>query len=94
MLLYLLPAGAQPRQSLVPGGIALASDTIGFVTIRLIEIRMIQEMAITASLGVAIIILTDLILVPVLYRILEDLKAVFGAATEDVRLTRQVKEAS
>ena len=46
--------------------IALLSDTIGFITIMLIEIRMIQEMAITASLGVAIIILTDLILVPVL----------------------------
>jgi predicted RND superfamily exporter protein len=32
----------------------------------LIKIRMIQEMAITASIGVAVIILTDLILVPVL----------------------------
>ncbi len=54
------------RRLLVPGGIALLSDTIGFITIMLIEIQMIQEMAITASLGVAIIILTDLILVPVL----------------------------
>ncbi|MBD3854845.1 MAG: MMPL family transporter, partial [Acidobacteria bacterium] len=54
------------RRLLVPGGIALLSDTIGFITIMLIEIRMIQEMAITASLGVAVIILTDLILVPVL----------------------------
>jgi predicted RND superfamily exporter protein len=54
------------RRLLIPGGIALLSDTIGFITIMFIEIRMIQEMAITASLGVAIIILTDLILVPVL----------------------------
>ena len=54
------------RRLLVPGGIALLSDTIGFITIMLIEIRMIQEMAITASLGVAAIILTNLILVPVL----------------------------
>jgi len=54
------------RRLLVPGGIALLSDTIGFFTIMLIEIRMIQEMAITASLGVAVIILTNLILVPVL----------------------------
>jgi len=54
------------RRLIVPGGIALLSDTIGFITIMLIEIRMIQEMAITASLGVAVIILTDLILVPVL----------------------------
>ncbi len=54
------------RRLLIPGGIALLSDTIGFITIMLIKIRMIQEMAITASLGVAVIILTDLILVPVL----------------------------
>jgi len=54
------------RRLIIPGGIALLSDTIGFITIMLIEIRMIQEMAITASLGVAVIILTDLILVPVL----------------------------
>ena len=54
------------RRLLVPGGIALLSDTIGFITIMLIKIRMIQEMAITASLGVAVIILTDLVLVPVL----------------------------
>ena len=59
-------ARASFRRLLVPGGIALLSDTIGFITIMFIEIRMIQEMAITASLGVAIIILTDLILVPVL----------------------------
>jgi len=54
------------RRLLLPGGIALLSDTIGFITIMLIEIRMIQEMAITASLGVAVIILTNLVLVPVL----------------------------
>jgi hypothetical protein len=35
-----------------------------------------------------------LILVPTEYRILEDIKAAFGATTEDLRVTRQVKEAS
>ena len=54
------------RRLVVPGGIALASDSIGFITILLIDIRIIQEMAITASLGVAVIILTNLILLPVL----------------------------
>lgn len=54
------------RRLLIPGGIALASDTIGFLTIYIIEIQIIREMAITASLGVAAIILTNLILVPVL----------------------------
>ncbi len=59
-------ARASFRQLLIPGFIALASDTIGFVTIQLIEIQVIQEMAVTASLGVAVIILTNLILLPVL----------------------------
>lgn len=54
------------RILLVPGAIALVSDTIGFITILLIDIEIIQEMAITASLGVAVIILTNLFLLPVL----------------------------
>jgi len=54
------------KRLLVPGAIALASDTIGFITILLIDIDIIQEMAITASLGVAVIILTNLFLLPVL----------------------------
>lgn len=59
-------AKASFRQLLIPGFIALASDTIGFITIRLIEIQVIQEMAVTASLGVAAIILTNLVLLPIL----------------------------
>ena len=53
------------RRLLVPGGIALATDTIGFVTILFIQIQVIQEIAIAASLGVAAIILTNLVLLPV-----------------------------
>jgi len=59
-------ARASFRRLIVPGGIALASDTIGFITILLIEIQIIQEMAVTASLGVAVIIFTNLFLLPVL----------------------------
>ncbi|MEA3240746.1 MAG: MMPL family transporter [Pseudomonadota bacterium] len=51
---------------LVPGLTALATDTIGFATIFLIKIRIIQEMAMTAGIGVAVIILTNLILLPVI----------------------------
>ncbi|MBY6204045.1 MMPL family transporter [Halomonas denitrificans] len=51
---------------LAPGAIALLSDTIGFLTILLINIRIIQELAITASIGVAIIIFTNLVLLPLL----------------------------
>jgi predicted RND superfamily exporter protein len=54
------------RRLVVPGIIALASDTIGFITILVIKIQVIREMAITASLGVATIILTNLVLLPVL----------------------------
>ena len=50
---------------LIPGGIALLSDTIGFLTLLTIDIGIIRELAITASLGVAVIIFTNLILLPV-----------------------------
>ncbi len=59
-------ARASFRRLLVPGFIALASDTIGFVTILLIDVGIIQEMAIGASVGVAAIIMTNLVLLPVL----------------------------
>lgn len=51
---------------LVPGGVALLSDTIGFMTLLVIDIGIIKELAITASMGVAVIILTNLLLLPVL----------------------------
>ena len=54
------------KKLLAPGVIALVSDTIGFLTILFITIRIIQELAITASIGVAVIILTNLLLLPVL----------------------------
>lgn len=49
---------------LVPGGIALLSDTVGFLTLLSIDIGIIRELAIAASLGVAMIILTNLFLLP------------------------------
>lgn len=54
------------RILLVPGGIALLSDTVGFLTLLVIDIGIIKELAITASMGVAVIILTNLFLLPVL----------------------------
>jgi predicted RND superfamily exporter protein len=69
-LLKGLDALAATRQAferlVVPGVVALVSDTIGFVSILFIKIQVIREMAITASLGVASIILTNLVLLPVL----------------------------
>jgi uncharacterized protein len=54
------------RQLLAPAVIALLADLVGFVTILLIPVQVIREMAITASIGVAIVILTDLLLLPVM----------------------------
>ncbi|TQF70901.1 efflux RND transporter permease subunit [Pseudoalteromonas luteoviolacea] len=59
-------AEASFKALLIPGGIALLSDTIGFMTLLAIDIGIIRELAITASLGVAVIIFTNLILLPVL----------------------------
>jgi uncharacterized protein len=52
------------RQLLVPGGLALATDTIGFITMLVIDIETVRELAITASLGVGVIIITNLFLLP------------------------------
>ncbi len=59
-------AQASFRRLLIPGGVALLSDTVGFITLLVIDIGVIRELAITASLGVGVIILTNLILLPVL----------------------------
>ncbi|WP_028115435.1 efflux RND transporter permease subunit [Ferrimonas senticii] len=59
-------AQAAFRSLLVPGMVALLSDTVGFLTLLAIDIGIIRELAITASLGVAVIILTNLVLLPVL----------------------------
>jgi predicted RND superfamily exporter protein len=54
------------RALFLPAIVALLADLVGFVTILLIPVQVIREMAITASLGVGVVILTDLILLPVL----------------------------
>ena len=59
-------ARASFRRLLLPGTVALASDSVGFITISFIEVQVIKEIAVTASLGVAAIILTNLALLPVL----------------------------
>jgi hypothetical protein len=54
------------RLLFLPAIIALLANLVGFVTILLIPVQVIQEMAVTASLGICVIILTDLVLLPVL----------------------------
>lgn len=54
------------RRLCTPGIIALVSDGIGFFTLRVIDIPVIKELAVTASLGIAVLILTNLVLLPLL----------------------------
>ena len=81
-------ARASVRRLLLPGTVALASDSVGFVTISLIEVQVIKEIAVTASLGVAAIILTNLALLPVLLSYFEADDAERRAARERDNLLR------
>ncbi|ANG64311.1 RND transporter [Marinobacterium aestuarii] len=54
------------RALYIPGLTALLSDGLGFVTLMVIQIQVIQDLAIAASIGVAVIILTNLLLLPLL----------------------------
>ena len=54
------------RALYIPGIVALVSDAVGFVTLLLIEIEVIRELGIAASVGVGVIILTNLMLLPIL----------------------------
>lgn len=53
------------RSLYIPGILALISDAIGFLTLYIIEIQVIQDLAVAACLGVFVIILTNLVLVPI-----------------------------
>ncbi|MDP3813527.1 RND family transporter, partial [Pseudomonas sp.] len=53
------------RQLFLPGMIAILADAVGFITLLLIDIGVIRELAIGASIGVAVIVFTNLILLPV-----------------------------
>ncbi|SEI59419.1 hypothetical protein SAMN05421831_10517 [Allopseudospirillum japonicum] len=62
-----LQAARQAFRSLyLAGMLALISDAIGFMTLFFIEIQVIKELALAASLGVAIIIISNLIMLPLI----------------------------
>ncbi|WP_430461999.1 efflux RND transporter permease subunit [Thalassolituus sp. LLYu03] len=62
---HLLAARRAFRGLYVPGMLALLSDAMGFLTLLFIDIGVIQELAIAASVGVAMIIITNLVLLPI-----------------------------
>ena len=54
------------RQLYIPGTVALLCDAIGFLTLLFIQIDVIKDLAIAAGIGVAIIIITNLVLHPLI----------------------------
>lgn len=67
-------AGATPVQAsrrtfralFIPGSTALLADAVGFLTLLVIDIGVIQQLAITSSIGVFVAIFTKMFLLPVL----------------------------
>ncbi|EKF75276.1 hypothetical protein A11A3_04830 [Alcanivorax hongdengensis A-11-3] len=65
----------------VPGMVALLSDAIGFLTLYIIDIGVIRELAMAASIGVAVIIISNLVVVPMVLSYL----GVSGAAVRKIQ---------
>lgn len=53
------------RRLFLAGVTALLSDGVGFAVLMIIQIQVIQDLAVTASIGVLVLIFTNLILIPV-----------------------------
>jgi hypothetical protein len=54
------------RRLFLAGATALAADAVGFAVLMIIDIPVIRELAMTASIGVAVLVFTNLLLLPVL----------------------------
>jgi uncharacterized protein len=54
------------RRLFLAGVTALLADAVGFAVLVLIPIPVIRELALTASIGVAVLVVTNLLLIPVL----------------------------
>ncbi|MES2260214.1 MAG: MMPL family transporter [Pseudomonadota bacterium] len=54
------------RRLFLAGLTALLADAVGFAVLMMIDIPVIQDLALTASMGVAVLIFTNLLLLPVL----------------------------
>jgi predicted RND superfamily exporter protein len=54
------------RKLYIPGLTALITDGIGFATLLIINIQVIKDLAVCASVGVAVLVLSNLVLLPLL----------------------------
>ena len=54
------------RRLFLAGLTALLADAVGFGVLMVIDIKVIQDLAVTASIGMAVLIFTNLVLIPIL----------------------------
>ena len=54
------------RRLFLAGLTALLADAVGFAVLMVIDIKVIQDLAVTASIGVGVLIFTNLVLLPIL----------------------------
>jgi predicted RND superfamily exporter protein len=53
------------RRLFIPGTVAIVTNVIGFATLAFIKIEIVREMAVNAALGMAAVILTNKIMLPI-----------------------------
>jgi predicted RND superfamily exporter protein len=73
------------RRLFLAGMTALLADAVGFAVLMLIDIPVIKDLALTASVGVAVLIFTNLLLLPVLL-------SFTGVSEKAAKLTLQVED--
>ena len=54
------------RRLAIPGTVAILTDVIGFATLAFIQIDIVREMALNAAMGMAAIIITNKVMLPIL----------------------------
>lgn len=54
------------RRLAIPGAVAILTDVIGFATLAFIQIDIVREMALNAAMGMAAVIATNKLLLPIL----------------------------
>lgn len=54
------------RRLAIPGTVAIITDVIGFATLAFIQIDIVREMALNAAMGMAAIIVTNKVMLPIL----------------------------
>jgi uncharacterized protein len=80
------------RRLFLAGLTALLADAVGFAVLLVIDIKVIQELAIAASVGVAVLIFTNLILLPIMLSYVGvGEKAAQRSVVNDIDITNEKK---